>query len=115
VKEVVPQSLRGLNATLRLTGGSCDESITRALGHVDISTTKRSYFAPGAAEQTAAKRSFGRLMPHQDIVAEKERPPEQQQQRWSCEAGEQAAPGAATGHGHKAADGLTYPFGHTRR
>jgi integrase len=68
VKEVVAQSLRGLNATLRLTGGATDESITRALGHVDISTTRRSYFAPGVADQTAAKRSFGRLLPGKKVA-----------------------------------------------
>ena len=63
VKRVVSHSLRGLNATLRLTGGATDEAITRALGHVDISTTRRSYFAPGIAEQTDARRAHGRLLP----------------------------------------------------
>jgi integrase len=63
VQRVVSHSLRGLNATLRLTGGAKDESITRALGHVDISTTRRSYFAPGLAEQVDARRAHGRLLP----------------------------------------------------
>jgi integrase len=63
VKRVVSHSLRGLNATLRLTGGASDEAITRALGHVDISTTRRSYFAPGLAEQQDARRAHGRLLP----------------------------------------------------
>ena len=62
VKRVVSHSLRGLNATLRLTGGATDEAITRALGHVDISTTRRSDFAPGIAEQTDARRAHGRLL-----------------------------------------------------
>jgi integrase len=66
VRRVVPHSLRGLNATLRLTGGATDDSITRALGHVDISTTRRSYFAPGAAELTEGRRAFGRLLPSAD-------------------------------------------------
>jgi len=63
VQEVTSQSLRGLNATLRKLGNASDESITRALGHVDISTTRRSYFAPGVAEQADARRAFGRLLP----------------------------------------------------
>lgn len=63
VRRVVSHSLRGLNATLRLTGGATDDSITRALGHVDISTTRRSYFAPGIAEQNDARRAHGRLLP----------------------------------------------------
>jgi integrase len=62
VPEIVPHSLRGLNATLRLMGGATDESITRALGHLDISTTRRHYFAPGVAEQIDAKRAHGRLL-----------------------------------------------------
>ena len=63
VQRVVSHSLRGLNATLRLTRGARDESITKALGHVDISTTRRSYFAPGIAEKTEARRAHGRLLP----------------------------------------------------
>jgi integrase len=63
VAEVVSHSLRGLNATLRRTGGATDASITAALGHLNISTTKRHYFAPGIVEVTEAKKAFGRLLP----------------------------------------------------
>ena len=38
VPRVVPHSLRGLNATLRKTGGATDDTITRALGHVSSLT-----------------------------------------------------------------------------
>ena len=62
VPKVCAHSMRGLNSTLRLTGGASDDSITRALGHISIDTTKRSYFAPGLTEQTDARRAFGRLL-----------------------------------------------------
>lgn len=62
VPEVCAHSMRGLNATLRKTGGASDDSITRALGHVSIDTTRRSYFAPGIAEQADARRAHGRLL-----------------------------------------------------
>src|SRR5262249_34496369 len=58
VKRVTPHSLRGLNATLRRLGGAPDDSIARALGHIDISITRRSYLAPGVDEQVAARRAF---------------------------------------------------------
>jgi integrase len=67
VQRVVSHSLRGLNSTLRLTGGAPDESITRALGHIDISTTRRSYFAPGLADQVDARRAHGRLLPAREL------------------------------------------------
>jgi integrase len=63
VKRVVSHSMRGLNATLRKRGGAPDDSITRALGHVHISTTQRHYFAPGVVEQVEARRAHGRLLP----------------------------------------------------
>jgi integrase len=62
VPEVVSHSMRGLNATLRKTGGADDTSITRALGHVGISTTRRHYFAPGVAEAADQRRAHGRLL-----------------------------------------------------
>lgn len=62
VPEVCAHSMRGLNATLRKTGGASDDSITRALGHVSIDTTRRSYFAPGVAEAADARRAHGRLI-----------------------------------------------------
>jgi len=61
VERVVPHSLRGLNATLRVTGGASDASITRALGHLSIETTRRHYIAPGVAEKSAQMSAHGRL------------------------------------------------------
>ena len=63
VPEVVSHSMRGLNATLRLMGGADDASITRALGHLNITSTKRHYFAPGAVAARDDERSHGRLLP----------------------------------------------------
>jgi integrase len=62
VERVVPHSLRGLNATLRVTGGATDASITRALGHLSIETTRRHYVAPGVVERAAALAAHGRLI-----------------------------------------------------
>ncbi|MEO8211701.1 MAG: tyrosine-type recombinase/integrase [Myxococcales bacterium] len=63
VPVVVSHSLRGLNATLRKRGGASDESVTRALGHVSIETTKRHYLAPGTADRADSRRAFGQLYP----------------------------------------------------
>lgn len=63
VPEVVSHSMRGLNATLRKTGGAEDSTITRALGHVSIRTTRAHYFAPGVAEAADQSRAYGRLLP----------------------------------------------------
>jgi hypothetical protein len=67
-QRVVSHSMRGLNATLRLTGGATDDTITKALGHVDISTTNGSYIAPGARERVEAPRAFGRLLPFTSVA-----------------------------------------------
>lgn len=56
VQRVTPHGLRGLHATIGVGTGVALEHVARALGHADVSVTRRHYLAPGIEAEAADRR-----------------------------------------------------------
>ena len=63
VPRVTPHGLRGLHSTIGVGTGVALEHVARALGHADVSVTRRHYLAPGVEAEAASRRMIDLLTP----------------------------------------------------